>query len=279
MAQSWKTWLALGSLAATTLACGPLAAPSLRNVTTGIFAVTPPAIEPPQVTEMPSPNFNERNGTPIDTIVLHHTAVTSTAVGVGKFFQDPKSKVSSQYIVDRDGSIVRCVPDDLRAWHAGKSTFQGRGDVNTFSVGIEICNVGDNTEPYPEAQVKAVVNLTAWLAKTHNVAIPANLTRHRDVAIPAGRKNDTSDNFDHVYVAKAVQDLLAGRQPSRYKAGKAPVGYDPSKLTYTVQQGDTWASISDEVYDTPALAEGLRKLNGGITLKPGLVIKRLSDYR
>lgn len=279
MAHSWKTGLALGTLAVATLACGPLQVPSSLPATTGILGLSRATIAPPQTTEMPSPNANERGDTPIDTIVLHHTAMPSSAVNVGKFFQDPKSKVSAHYIVDRDGSIVRSVPDAQRAWHAGKSVFQGRGDVNTFSIGIEICNVGDGIEPYPEAQVKAVINLTAWLAKTYHVAIPANLTRHRDVAIPAGRKNDTSNNFDHVYVGKAVQDLLAGRQPAPYKATKAPAGYDPMRLTYTVQTGDTWDSISDDVYDTPALADALRRLNGGVSLKPGLVIKRLTSYR
>lgn len=279
MAQSWKTWLAFAALATGTLACGPLTSPTMRQATSGIFGLTRATIAPPQATEMPSPNFNDRKGMAIDTIVLHHTAMASNAVSVGKFFQDPKAQVSSQYVVDRDGSIVRCVADDMRAWHAGKSVFQGRGDVNTFSIGIEICNVGDGVEPYPEAQMKAVIHLTAWLAKTYNVAIPANLTRHRDIAIPAGRKNDTSNNFDHVYVAKAVQALLAGRQPDPYKATKTPSGYDPAKLTYTVQKGDTWETISDDVYDTPALADGLRRLNAGVALRPGVVIKRLSDYR
>jgi N-acetyl-anhydromuramyl-L-alanine amidase AmpD len=279
MAHSWKTWLALTALATATLACGPLKAPVLSEGATGLFALTKATIAPPKATEMPSPNFNERGGVAIDTIVLHHTAMASNAVAVGKYFQDPKSKVSSHYVVDRDGSIVRCVPDNQRSWHAGRSAFQGRGDVNTFSIGIEICNVGDGVEPYPAAQVKAVINLTAWLAKTYKVAIPANLTRHRDIALPAGRKNDTSDNFNHVYVAKAVQDVLAGHEPAVYKAGSVPTGYDPTKLTYTVQKGDTWESISDDVYDTPTLAEALRRLNGGIALKPGLVIKRVSDYR
>jgi N-acetylmuramoyl-L-alanine amidase len=279
MALSWKTWLALASVAGTTLACGPVVSPSLRTGTTGIFGLTPATIAPPTCIEMPSPNQNERGGVDIDTIVLHHTAMPSTAVSVGKFFQDPKSQVSSHYIVDRDGTIVRSVADSLRSWHAGKSEFQGRSNVNNFSIGIEICNVGDGVEPYPEAQVKAVVNLTAWLAKTYNVPIPANLTRHRDIALPAGRKNDTSNNFDHVYVAKAVQGLMAGRQPAAYKSSKAPAGYDPTKLTYTVQAGDTWESISDDLYDTPTLADRLRKANAGTTLMRGAVLKRLNGYQ
>jgi N-acetylmuramoyl-L-alanine amidase len=278
MALNWKIWLALGSVAATTLACSPAVAPVLNAGTSGIFGFAKATIQAPKCIEMPSPNQNERGGAAIDTIVLHHTAMPSSAVNVGKFFQNPSAKVSSHYIVDRDGTIVRSVPDDQRSWHAGRSSFQGRPDVNAYSIGIEICNVGDNVEPYPAAQMKAVVNLTAWLAKTYNVAIPTNLTRHRDIAVPAGRKHDTSDNFDYVYVGKAVQDLLNGRQPTEYKSAMAPAGYDPTKLTYTVEAGDTWETISDELYCTPNLADNLRKRNAGAALTPGTKLKRLVDY-
>ncbi|MBC7545968.1 MAG: N-acetylmuramoyl-L-alanine amidase [Candidatus Sericytochromatia bacterium] len=273
-----KTVIALSILGSLALACGPTITPTLRGGTTGTFSLTAPAIEPPKLTEILSPNSNGRDGVAIDTIVLHHTAMPSTAANIAKFFQDPKSKVSSHYVVDRTGEIIRCVPDDLRSWHAGRSSFQDRPNVNNFSIGIEICNVGDNIEPYPAAQVDAVIRLTAWLAKTHNVPV-ANLTRHRDVAIPAGRKNDTSDNFDQKYVYKSVQDMLAGRRPAAYRVAKAPASYDPTKLTYTVAPGDTWESIADDLYDAPTAAPALRQINPGITLRPGTVLKRLVSYR
>lgn len=273
-----RTALAAVLLGTVLMACGPVVAPSLRTGTASLFSTGKATIEPPVCTEMPSPNFNERNGTPIDTIVLHHTAMASDAAHTGQYFQDPASKVSSHYIVDRSGSIVRCVPDDKRAWHAGKSAFNGRPDVNTFSIGIEICNVGDNVEPYPQAQVDAVVHLTAWLAKTYNVPV-ANLTRHRDVALPAGRKNDTSDNFDQQYVYKAVADLIAGRKPAAYHAASPPPGYDPTKQSYTVHQGDTWESIAEDLYDTPTMAKALRAANPNRSLAPGAVIKRPTNYK
>jgi N-acetylmuramoyl-L-alanine amidase len=279
MARNWKTGLALLSVSTAVLACGPVVRPVLTTGTSAIFSLPEATIAAPKVIEMPSPNQDERGGKAIDTIVLHHTAMPSSAVDVGKFFQDPKRKVSAHYTVDRDGTIVRSVADGKRAWHAGASQFQGRSDVNAFSIGIEICNVGDGVEPYPAAQVQAVIKLSAWLAKTHQVAIPANLTRHRDVAIPAGRKHDTSDNFDHVYVGRAIQAMLAGRTPAAYTTAKAPVGYDPMTLTVTVKPGDTWASISDELYDTPNLADELRRRNAGTALKPGAVLKRLNSYR
>ena len=164
---------------------------------TPLVSPQPPALPPPPLRVIASPNYNDRPGgeTDIDTIVLHHTASSANAEGIAHFFQDPQSKVSSHYVVDQDGTVVEVVPDGKRAWHAGVSTFQGRGNVNDFSVGIEICNRGDNRDPYPEAQYRAVVDLVAYLVQAHQVPLE-RITRHRDVALPPGRKSDTSDNFD-----------------------------------------------------------------------------------
>jgi N-acetyl-anhydromuramyl-L-alanine amidase AmpD len=273
-----KPLFALSIMGSLALACGPANLPALRGGTTGAFSFSVPAIEPPTLTEILSPNSNSRNGVPIDTIVLHHTATPANAAGVAQFFQDPKSQVSAHYIVDRNGDVVRCVPDELRAWHAGRSSFQDRPNVNGFSVGIEICNVGDNIEPYPAVQVEAVIKLVAWLAKPHNVPV-TNFTRHRDVALPVGRKTDTSDNFDQLYVYKSVAAMLAGRKPGPYQVTKPPAGYDATKLTYVVQRDDTWEGISDALYDTPALATALHRANPGIALRAGTVLKRLTSYR
>ena len=272
-----KTVLAATLLGSLVLSCGRVTAPLTRSAVVGLFDVSPQAIEPPAVTEILSPNYDDRRGVPIDTIVLHHTATVADATGVARFFQQPSSKVSSHYVVDRSGAIVRCVADSNRAWHAGVSLFQGRTDVNTFSIGIEICNVGDNVEPYPPKQVDAVIHLMAWLAKQYNVPA-ANFTRHRDVAQPPGRKTDTSDNFDQNYVYQAVSELLAGRQPAPYQANVPPPGYDPGRQTYTVQSGDTWASISELLYDSPGMAAALQQSNRGLALQPGRVIKRPTQY-
>ncbi len=269
--------LAMVSALVFTAACGHGLTPRQPAPREAAGVARALAVAEPTATTMLSPHFDERNDTPISAIVLHHTAMLQTAVEVGEFFQRPSAKVSSHYIVDRDGSLVRAVPDDKRAWHAGRSEFQGVGDVNTFSIGIEICNVGDGLEPYPEAQVQAVVKLVAWLAQTYKVPLD-RLTRHRDVAVPAGRKRDTSDNFDHAYVAKAAQALLDGKRPAKYRAQAAPAGYDPARQTHVVTNGETWASIAEDVYDAAALGPAIARLNPGAALVPGAVLRLPTRY-
>jgi N-acetyl-anhydromuramyl-L-alanine amidase AmpD len=236
------------------------------------------AIPEPALRSILSPHFNERDGAPISTIVLHHTAMVETAVQTAEFFQRPAAMVSSHYIVDRSGELVRAVPDDKRSWHAGRSEFLGEQDVNTFSIGIEICNVGDGLEPYPQAQMQAIVRLVAWLAQTYNVPLATRLTRHRDVAVPAGRKIDTSNNFDHAYVAKAAQALIDGRRLPAFKAQRAPAGYDPRKQVHVVQAGETFASIADDVYDAEALGAAIARLNPGAAPRPGVVLALPTRY-
>src|SRR5438045_538732 len=99
----------------------------------------------------PSPNFDDRPaGIAVDTVVLHAT-VLNTLDEVIRHFADPASKVSAHYTIDRDGTIVRHVPEDKRAWHAGQSKMKdGRRGVNDFSIGIELVNLNDGIDPFPE---------------------------------------------------------------------------------------------------------------------------------
>jgi N-acetylmuramoyl-L-alanine amidase len=169
----------------------------------------------PEIQEIWSPNFSSRSDAEVTTIVLHHTAGAGDAVAVARYFQTVESQVSSHYIVDRDGSIVRCVPDAQKAWHAGVSSYCDIPAVNAYSIGIEICNRGDNVEPYPPAQMAGVIRLVAYLADTYRIPL-TRITRHRDIALPPGRKVDPSDNFAFSEVIIGARRLLDARPlPSR----------------------------------------------------------------
>jgi len=136
----------------------------------------------------PSPNYDDRpDGTTIDTIVLHAT-VLNTLEAVVAHFADPANSVSAHYTIDRDGTIAAHVPEDKRAWHAGQSQMKdGRTMVNDFSIGIELVNLNDGTDPFPELQIAAMRDLVRAITARHPIKY---IVPHYECAYPPGRKSD-----------------------------------------------------------------------------------------
>jgi len=163
----------------------------------------PGVFKKPAVTNAPSPNFDDRKGADIDTIVLHHTASNNGAADLAHM-RNPKAEVSAHYMVDRDGKIYQLVNDGKRAWHAGPSQLHGKPtDVNARSIGIEIVNDGGGKTPYTDAQYKAITQLVGYLKQEYKVPMD-NILGHKDVAVPKGRKSDPSSNFDWTRVRKGI---------------------------------------------------------------------------
>jgi N-acetylmuramoyl-L-alanine amidase len=135
-----------------------------------------------------SPNYDERPaGTFVDTVVLHAT-VLNTLDDVAAHFGNPDTRVSAHYTIDRDGTVVSHVPEENRAWHAGQSRMQdGRTSVNDFSIGIELVNLNDGEDPFPELQIQAMRNLVRGIAMRHPIR---HIVTHYECADPPGRKSD-----------------------------------------------------------------------------------------
>jgi N-acetylmuramoyl-L-alanine amidase len=145
--------------------------------------------------EHPSPNWNaRRGGHPPDMIVIHYTGMRSARAAIERLC-DPASKVSSHYLIDREGAVLRHVPEDVRAWHAGVSSWHGEADINSRSIGIELVNPGHahGYLEFPEAQMRALLKLLGAIRKRHAIP-PAHVLAHSDVA-PA-RKQDPGERFD-----------------------------------------------------------------------------------
>ena len=207
--------------------------------------------EPPMI-EMPSPNSNPRpDNTRISAIVLHHTAMKQDARTVGQVFTRPSAKVSSHYIVDRTGYIVRSVPDELRSWHAGRSTFQGVGNVNDYSIGIEICNLGDSLEPYSDAQYDGLIQLMAYLVDRYDIPMD-RITRHRDISIPPGRKIDTSNNFSVQRVIDGIQAVKAGTYRAPQNTTAPDLSQLPDSREEVLPTALTLSDVADIYLDNPA---------------------------
>ncbi|MBA3896352.1 MAG: N-acetylmuramoyl-L-alanine amidase [Sphingomonadaceae bacterium] len=144
------------------------------------------------VIETPSPNFDART-LPVTMLVLHYTGMPDCAGAVARL-TDPEAKVSAHYVVAEDGQIMRLVDEANRAWHAGKSRWRHIDDVNSASVGIEICNPGHEFgyRPFPEAQIEALIPLVADIVGRHGIT-RGNVVGHSDIA-PA-RKQDPGELF------------------------------------------------------------------------------------
>jgi N-acetylmuramoyl-L-alanine amidase len=142
--------------------------------------------------EVPSPNFNER-AEPISMVVLHYTEMQSAEAAIERMC-DPATEVSAHYLITEQGEVVRLVPEEKRAWHAGASYWRGHTDVNSRSIGIELDHPGHTWgyREFSDAQFEALVPLLARIVGEYGIP-RANVVGHSDVA-PA-RKIDPGELF------------------------------------------------------------------------------------
>lgn len=143
----------------------------------------------PTIRWVGSPNFNNRRRPDDITAVVIHSTANSTLDGVITWFNNPSAQVSAHYTIGKDGQIVQHVQDIHRAWHAGRSVWKNRENCNDYALGIEMVNLNDGQDPYPEAQHRANVALCAYLVDKYNISVD-DIMGHLDIAIPPGRKSD-----------------------------------------------------------------------------------------
>ena len=145
-----------------------------------------------EIIDAPSPNFDERDQ-PISMIVLHYTGMEDGESAIARL-RDPESRVSCHYLVEEDGRVLRMVPEEKRAWHAGRSWWRGMQNVNSASIGIELVNPGHEWgyRPFPEEQIDALVPLVAQIKERHGIT-RGNVVGHSDVA--PTRKQDPGELF------------------------------------------------------------------------------------
>jgi N-acetyl-anhydromuramoyl-L-alanine amidase len=161
-------------------------------------------ISPARVVD--SPNCDDRPAdTPITLVVVHGISLPPGEFGgdaIERLFTntlDPAAhpyyatlaglRVSSHFLVRRDGQFVQFVACTRRAWHAGASAWKGRERCNDFSIGIEL--EGTDTLPYAGAQYTMLARLVRALRRRYPIA---DVVGHSDVA--PGRKTDPGPAFD-----------------------------------------------------------------------------------
>ncbi len=144
---------------------------------------------------VPSPNCDERKDErPPDMILLHYTGMPTGQAALERLTM-AASKVSAHYVVFEDGRIVQCVPEALRAWHAGVSSWAGETDINSRSIGIEIVNPGHEFGycNFPLRQTAAVISLCKTILTRRGPLSADRILAHSDVA--PSRKQDPGEKF------------------------------------------------------------------------------------
>lgn len=202
---------------------------------------------------------------PVTCLILHHTAgslPSSLDILQGK---DPKHKVGVHYLVTDElkPRVIRMVPENLAAYHAGKSAWGKLTNLNQNSIGIEIINYDGNVYPYSDAQAEIIFALCAEIIRRHDIK-PWNVLAHSDIAV--GRKVDPGLKFPWA----KLSSLGIGAWPlpnevaeNLAKKNKLSPNYVRNLLVaygYVLEPGDAGLKLGVEAFQRhfrPAKVDGL----------------------
>ncbi len=157
---------------------------------------------------IPSPNVDDRpEGFVVDLLVIHNISLPPGQFGgpgiIDLFTNrlDPDAhpyyrqiadaKVSSHFLIRRDGGLIQFVACNRRAWHAGQSQWRGRSRCNDFSIGVEV--EGADDRDFADAQYATLATLAATLKSKYPIQ---DCVGHSEIALPPGRKTDPGPHFD-----------------------------------------------------------------------------------
>lgn len=149
------------------------------------YFVTPPL----KIVDKPA-DANHKGGQRLGyrVIVLHATGGKDSTAWLSTTSKPP---VSVHRLIKKDGTIYKIVPDNEVAWHAGPAAV-GRlptknETINNWSLGIEIENLNDGRDTYPDAQITSVVaQVIEWWALYGALPITSHLAIQSNKHDPAG---------------------------------------------------------------------------------------------
>jgi N-acetyl-anhydromuramoyl-L-alanine amidase len=163
-----------------------------------------------------SPNCDERPpGSEVTLVVIHSISLPPGEYGgdaVERLFTNRleptahpyfreifEMRVSSHYLIRRDGEPVQFVAPEMRAWHAGVSSWRGRERCNDFSIGIEL--EGTEEDFFTDRQYAALEALIRSLQQKFAIR---DIAAHSDIA--PGRKTDPGPRFDWAGLLAALAE-------------------------------------------------------------------------
>ena len=149
-----------------------------------------------------SPNFSlpKRPKKRIKFLIIHYTGMKKEIDAIRRL-QDPNFKVSSHYLIKRNGEILNLVPDRYKAWHAGVSSWKYFKLLNKNSIGIEITNPGHQYgyKNFSSKQIFSLKKLLNFLIKKYGIKKDCILG-HSDIS--PDRKKDPGEKFPWEMLAK-----------------------------------------------------------------------------
>jgi AmpD protein len=169
---------------------------------------------------VPSPNCEVRpSGCTPELLVIHNISLPPGSYGgdgIERFFTNRLDwdehpffeeirgmKVSAHLLIQREGDLVQFVNFSARAWHAGRSTYEGRSDCNDFSIGIEL--EGADDDPYTDAQYEVLLGVTNVLIAQYPAMAMDKIVGHCDIA--PGRKTDPGPAFNWHRYRQQLEDV------------------------------------------------------------------------
>lgn len=144
-----------------------------------------------KIIDRPSPNFDGRGGVDVEYLIFHYTGMKTADAALERLCC-AQAEVSAHYTIDEAGVVYQHVNEDMRAWHAGVSSWRGQGEINARSIGVELVNKGHEHgyHAFPKAQIEALTALSKQILARHDISY---VLAHSDVA-PA-RKADPGELF------------------------------------------------------------------------------------
>ncbi|MGB4811883.1 MAG: 1,6-anhydro-N-acetylmuramyl-L-alanine amidase AmpD [Methylophilaceae bacterium] len=154
---------------------------------------------------VPSPNFDDRPQSEVALIVIHNISLPPQQYGgngIVELFTNQLNpaehpyyaeiqhlRVSSHFLIRRNGHLIQFASCLQRAWHAGQSQWRGRERCNDFSVGVEL--EGSDVAPFEPTQYATLKRLIAGLQLAYPIA---DIVGHSDIA--PNRKTDPGPYFN-----------------------------------------------------------------------------------
>jgi len=180
-----------------------------------------------------SPNFNikKRPKKSIKLIIIHYTGMQSERESLYRL-TNPKSKVSSHYLINKNGKIFCLVEENKVAWHAGKSCWSNYKSLNKNSIGIELTNKGHEHgyTNFKKKQLLSLMKISKHLIKKYKIK-KNNFIGHSDIA-PL-RKSDPGEKFPWEKLAKKNIGLWHNCKPSTlYKLRKVKISLKKEKIDF-----------------------------------------------